>query len=119
MRVVLVVLIGAVVWTGRGFLLRQQQPKQRPKLTVAQVEAQLPAFFGWRGEIKDLHCTGAPSGSRWDYLCTFTNYGTAANARANRGGTVMKTGVRDVNGKPINGEAVTLDRALPAPAPGY
>jgi hypothetical protein len=119
MRLVLVVLIGAVVWTGRGFFLRQQQPKQRPKLTAAQVETRLPAWSGWAGEIKDLHCADAPSGSRWDYVCTFTNYGTASNARANRRGTVMKAGVLDVNGKPVNGEAVALGRPLPPPAPGY
>lgn len=116
MRLVLVVLLGAVVWTGRGLFLRAQQGTKAPtKLAVAQVESLLPIQQGWAGHVKHVRCSEL-TGSAFDYSCTFTDYGTVAKARRNVGGKVFEVGVEDHNGHTVIGQVVLPGTPL-GPAP--
>lgn len=117
MKYVLLLLVGAVVWTGRGlFLQAQQGTKQPPKMSIAQVERVLPEQQGWAGTVKNVRCTDTQQ-SLYDYVCTFTAYGTVAKARTDRGGRVFKVGVEALNGgHTVIGQVVRLDSPL-GPAP--
>jgi hypothetical protein len=114
-RLVLVVLVGAVVWTGRGLFLRAQQgTREAPKMTAAQVETLLPIQQGLADHVRNVRCT--PVTGAFDYACTFVSYGTTANMRSNRGGKLFKVGVEDHNGHTVTGQIVRPDAPL-GPAP--
>lgn len=115
MRVVLVLVVGAVVWTGRGLFVRAQQvTRQTPKMTIAQVETLLPVQQGLADHVRDVRCNSVTG--PFDFVCSFADYGTAANMRRGRGRTMEKVGVEDVNGHTVIGQVVGADSPL-GPAP--